>query len=65
MSAKKEWKKFGKNTGRAFTNFGKAVATTLDVVVNPDDNTVNEDGETKLRESWKKTGKGFGEAEKL
>ena len=62
MSRKEKWKSFGKNTGNAFKNFGKAIATTAKVAVGKEENEVGEDGKTKLRSAWSKTGKGFGEA---
>lgn len=63
MSVKQKWKTFGKNTGKAFANFGRSVKTTARVVVGADER-INEDGESTLKTSWKKTGKGFGEAGK-
>lgn len=62
MSRKEKWKSFGKNTGNAFKNFDKAIAETAKVAVGKDDNDVEENGKTKLRNAWSKTGKGFGEA---
>lgn len=64
MALRDKWKESGKNIGKAFSNFGKAVATTAKVAVGKEDNTVNEDGKSKLRESWSKTGHGFGDAGK-
>ena len=64
MSKKEKWSIFGKNTGNAFKNFGKAMATTAKVVFGDEENTVNEEGQSKLKEAWSKTGKGFGEAGK-
>ncbi len=60
--SKEKWKTFGKNTGQAFKNFGKAMATTAKVVVGNEKNDVDENGESKLKSAWKKTGKGFGAA---
>ena len=62
MSTKEKWKTFGKNTGQAFKNFGQAVAKTANIVVDNEQNDVEENGKTKLRNTWTKTGKGFGEA---
>ena len=62
--AKKEWKNFGKNTGNAFKNFGKAIATTAKVAVGKEKNEVGEDGKTKLRSAWSSTGSGFKESGK-
>ena len=64
MSRKEKWSAFGKNTGNAFKNFGKAMATTFRVAVGSEENTVGEDGRSKLKETWTTTGKGFGEAGK-
>lgn len=63
MSVKKSWKTFGRNVGKAFTNFGKSMATTARVVVGTEDR-VNEEGRSTLKTSWTATGKGFGEAGK-
>ncbi len=63
MSVKESWKKFGKNTGKAFSNFGKSVATTARVVVGTEERT-NEEGKSTLKTTWSKTGRGFGEAGK-
>ncbi|MCR5332932.1 MAG: hypothetical protein K6E11_02810 [Bacilli bacterium] len=62
--AKKEWKQFGKNTGNAFKNFGKAIATTAKVAVGKEENTKDENGKSKLKSAWSNTGKGFGDAGK-
>lgn len=64
MSRKESWKTFGKNTGNAFKNFGKAMATTMKVAFSDEKNDVEENGQSKLRNAWSKTGKGFGEAGK-
>lgn len=64
MSRKEKWKNFGKSTGQAFKNFGKAVAQTAKIAVGDDQNTVEENGQSKLRNAWSKTGKGFGTAGK-
>ena len=61
MSVKDKWKTFGKNTGKAFTNFGKAMATTAKVVVGKEER-VDEEGNSNLMKSWSATGKGFGQA---
>ena len=62
MDKKQKWKAFGKNTGQAFKNFGQAVVKTASIVVDNEQNDVEENGKTKLRNAWTKTGKGFGEA---
>ena len=64
MSRKESWKNFGKNTGNAFKNFGKAMAQTAKIAVGNENNDVEENGQSKLRNAWSKTGKGFGTAGK-
>ena len=63
MSLKDKWKDFGKNTGKAFSNLGKSIATTAKVAVGKEEAT-DENGNSRLRESWSKTGHGFGDAGK-
>lgn len=63
MSRKENWKNFGKNTGKAFVNFGQAVAKTANIAVGNEDK-VDEEGHSKLKQTWSKTGKGFGTAGK-
>ena len=63
MALKDKWKNAGKSIGGAFSNFGKAVATTAKVAVGKEEKT-NEEGQSTLKQAWKKTGKGFGEAGK-
>ena len=63
MALKESWKKFGKNTGKAFTNLGKSLVTTARVVVGTEERE-NEEGKSTLKESWSETGKGFGDAGK-
>ncbi len=62
MSLKDKWKKFGKSTGRAFANFGRSMKTTAKIILDEEENTVDENGESKLHKSWRTTGRGFGEA---
>ena len=62
MSTKEKWKTFGKNTGQAFKNFGQAVAKTANIVVDNEQNDVEENGKTKLRNTWTKTGSSLGKA---
>ena len=64
MALKKKWKRFGKATGEAFTNFGKSVAKTAKVVFADDENKREDNGKTEIRNAWTKTGKSFGEAGK-
>jgi len=64
MALKDKWKNFGKNTGKAFTNFGKTVGKTARVVFAGESNEVEENGSTELANDWKETGKSFGRAGK-
>ena len=64
MALKKKWKRFGKATGEAFTNFGKSVAKTAKVVFADDTNVREENGKTEIANAWSKTGKSFGKAGK-
>ena len=59
MALKDKWKNAGKSIGGAFSNFGKAVATTAKVAVGKEENKAGEDGETPLKQAWKDTGKGY------
>ena len=61
MSVKKKWKTFGKSTGKAFADFGRAVATTAKVVVGKEER-VDEEGNSNLRKSWSTAGREFGKA---
>lgn len=63
MSKKESWKNFGKSAGNAFKNFGQSIATTAKIVVG-DEEKVDEQGNSKLKQTWNKTGKGFGQAGK-
>ena len=63
MALREKWKEFGKNTGAAFKNLGKALGDTGKVVLG--DENKSEDGtRTKTGESWSKVGHSFGEAGK-
>lgn len=64
MSLKEKWKEFGKDTGKAFANFGKSMGKTAKVAFTDDENKVEENGHTELGNSWHETGKSFGEAGK-
>lgn len=64
MALKDKWKDFGKNTGRAFTNFGKAMGKTAKIVFTDEENKVDENGNSELKNAWKNTGKSFGTAGK-
>ena len=61
MSVKQKWKTFGKSTGEAFMNFGKAMATTAKVALGKEER-LDEEGNSTLRKSWTAAGKGFGKA---
>ena len=65
MGEKKEnWKTFGKDTGKAFKSFGKAIGKTAKVAFTDKDNTIEENGKSELGNAWTETGKGFGESGK-
>lgn len=64
MGLKDKWKKTGKDTGKAFGNFGKAIGTTMKVAFTDEPEIIEEDGKTELSHSWSDTGKAFGEAGK-
>lgn len=63
MSLKQEWKATGKNTGRAFGNFGKAMGKTMKSFF-ANENMIEANGHTEVSNSWRATGKAFGEAGK-
>ena len=65
MGEKKEnWKTFGKDTGKAFKSFGKAIGKTAQVAFTDKDNTIEENGKSELGNAWTETGKGFEESGK-
>ena len=64
MSVKEEWKQTGKNTGRAFSNFGKALGKTMRTVFTDEENNIEENGRTEVSNAWREMGKSFGEAGK-
>ena len=64
MSRKTKWKRFGKNTAEVVVNLGKAVVRTASVAVGNEKNDTEENGKSKLKNAWTKTGKGFGKAGK-
>lgn len=64
MSRKTKWKRFGKNTAEVVVNLGKAVVRTASVAVGNEKNDMEENGKSKLKNAWTKTGKGFGKAGK-
>ena len=64
MALKDEWKNTGKNTGKAFANFGKALGKTMKVAFTDDDNMIEANGHTETANAWRETGKAFGQAGK-
>ena len=64
MALKEKWKATGKNTGKAFSNFGKALGKTMKVAFTDDDNMIEANGHTETSNAWRETGKGFGQAGK-
>lgn len=64
MALKEKWKETGKNTGRAFANFGKALGKTMKVAFTDDENMIEANGHTETANAWRETGKAFGQAGK-
>ena len=64
MALKQKWKETGKNTGKAFSNFGKALGKTFKVAFTDDPNCIEANGHTETSNAWRETGKSFGEAGK-
>ena len=64
MALKDKWKETGKNTGKAFANFGKALGKTMKVAFTDDENMIEANGHTETSNAWKETGKAFGQAGK-
>ena len=64
MALKDEWKSTGKNTGKAFANFGKALGKTMKTVFTDDENMIESNGHTEVSNAWRETGKAFGSAGK-
>lgn len=64
MALKDKWKNTGKNTGRAFANFGKALGKTMKTVFTNEENMIEANGHTEVSNAWRETGKSFGEAGK-
>lgn len=64
MALKDEWKSTGKNTGRAFANFGKALGKTMKSIFTDDENMIESNGHTEVSNAWRDTGKAFGSAGK-
>ena len=64
MALKDKWKETGKNTGKAFANFGKDLGITMKVAFTDDENMIEANGHTETANAWKETGKAFGQAGK-
>lgn len=64
MSLKDKWKEAGKNTGRAFANFGKALGKTMKAAFTDDENMIEANGHRETANAWRETGKAFGQAGK-
>ena len=64
MALKDKWKDTGKNTGKAFANFGKALGKTMKTVFTNDENMIEANGHTEVSNAWRETGKSFGAAGK-
>ena len=64
MALKDEWKSTGKNTGKAFANFGKALGKTMKSIFSDDENMIESNGHTEVSNAWRDTGKAFGSAGK-
>lgn len=64
MALKDEWKSTGKNTGKAFANFGKALGKTMKSIFSDDENMIESNGHTEVSNAWRDTGKAFGNAGK-
>ena len=64
MSLKQKWKLAGKDTGKAFTNFGRALGKTMSTTFTDDENMLEANGHTEVSNRWRETGKSFGQAGK-
>lgn len=64
MSLKNKWKLAGKDTGKAFANFGKALGKTMKTTFTDDENMLEANGHTEVSNRWRETGKSFGQAGK-
>lgn len=64
MALKDKWKTMGKNTGKAFANFGKALGKTMKTAFTDEENMIESNGHTEVSNAWRETGKSFGEAGK-
>ena len=64
MALKDEWKGFGKNTGKAFKNLGKALGKTAKVAFTDEPEVIEQNGHSEVGNAWRETGKSFGESGK-
>ena len=64
MALKDNWKTTGKNTGKAFSNFGKALGKTMKSIFTDEDNMIEANGHCEVSNAWRETGKSFGQAGK-
>ena len=64
MALKEKWKLAGKDAGKAFANFGKALGKTMKTTFTSDENMIEANGHTEVSNRWRETGKAFGEAGK-
>ena len=64
MALREKWKDTGKNTGKAFANFGKALGKTMKTVFTDDENMIEANGHTEVSNAWRETGKSFGKVGK-
>lgn len=64
MRLRDKWKLAGKDAGKAFTNFGKALGKTMSTTFTSDENMIEANGHTEVSNRWRETGKSFGEAGK-
>ena len=55
MALKEKWKSTGKNTGKAFANFGKALGKTMKTVFTDDENMIESNGHTEVSNAWRRT----------
>lgn len=62
MALRNKWKQTGKDTGKAFGNFGKALGKTMKVAFTDDENMIEANGHTETSNAWRETGKSFGKA---
>ena len=64
MRLRDKWKLAGKDAGKAFASFGKALGKTMKTTFTSDENMIETNGHTEVSNRWRETGKSFGEAGK-